>query len=436
MCCFSIHWAVIDCHRLIMSQLQHFELFPQLPYDIRAQIWKTAFGPRMVELIEENEEDDKGNDDEDSEWNDFETIFETLSQQAARQAREEQLALYDVIEGDNRATGWRKRQTQLEEFGFSSIHPAPTLRRVTWQVMDDETREGRFCSRTKTTALLFVCKESRDLLKSLGYDFAFATRTRPATIWFNFKSDFLCLVWRWWDNDSLTSETIDGGGWNIGQILPRDRRRLQKLALDWCSLSERESALVKGVKMFGQLKELVLFTGDMRNWGLELHSDNEWEIEDEDFEFIPGVGYEFLGSCQCLCHNSGFVVEDEVRPSVESEALAERLVKERDQDVAQGKEYWSVPTVRVVGIVMLEQKRLAIRQRKEWLDREDKKATYMTKTAIGPDALLWDKPEPIEGTDHRPPSPWSVQWADDIEARNEIAWNTEWETRGPCRCYL
>ncbi|TAQ87202.1 hypothetical protein B7494_g4447 [Chlorociboria aeruginascens] len=241
-----------------MSPLTSFTIFMQLPLDIRVVIWRLAMPRnRIVRLYEEIEVED-----DDATW--FETGTSRDSTVYSNEYLDRVLSTYRRF--SNRG------QTQLEAYNFTSTTPRPSLltddqleqaSKLEWET----TRQGRWRSSSPIPVLLYVCRESRDLLQAYGYKIAFSTRTAKAQTWFNFSEDYLYLLSG--DIDSLDiSVTLDGGYWNIGQLCSEDLGLVKRLALsldrasDYRGSRSFPTSLYHAVQIFGNLEELLLVCRD------------------------------------------------------------------------------------------------------------------------------------------------------------------------------
>jgi hypothetical protein len=236
----------------IKYQPSEFTLFPQLPLDLRVYIWRMAADfERVVRVCE------------DIEWPDTDTKADSSEDEEDENGHS--IAILDG-ELSRRAYFNNSGQRQLENYGFTSSRPAPELLTIPQlehraKHLWETTRVGTFYCPDPLPVLLHVCRESRQLLQSYGYKLAFSTRTAPAGTWFNFSSDILHLYEH--DEDEETSQTLDGGMWNLGQFSRDDLCRLKKLSLsmnsfDYAYGGRVPNALYKAVQLCGNLQELLI----------------------------------------------------------------------------------------------------------------------------------------------------------------------------------
>lgn len=244
--------GVLIQSRPIKQQLSTFTLFPQLPLDLRVYIWRMAVDfERVVWIYEEIEWPDSDSEDDNSEDEEDEN-----SRSIAALDRELSCRKYFSNDG----------QSQLDDYGFTSSRPAPELQTIPQlehaaKQLWETTRAGTFYNAGPLPVLLHVCRESRQLLQSYGYELAFSTRTAPAVTWFNFLSDILHLYEHYEDEEA--SRTLDGGMWNIGQFSRDDLYRLRKLSLsmnsfDYVYGGKVPATLHKAVQLCGNLEELLI----------------------------------------------------------------------------------------------------------------------------------------------------------------------------------
>lgn len=95
-------------------------------------------------------------------------------------------------------------------------------------------------------------------MQRAGYELAFRHRTSGPRTWFNFGHDILYLAHDLSDDSgAYPSESLDEGSWNIGQLLPDDLMRVQKLALGEV-VAIADDGLSHAIRLFGNLKEVLL----------------------------------------------------------------------------------------------------------------------------------------------------------------------------------
>lgn len=232
-----------------MTHLTSFPLFPQLPPELRLQIFQTARPPPRVIHIYEIEDDSDESSESGSDNGSGSSIAST-STIVRRINRSLRLR--------NRSFGRPKIQRQLEYFGFTSSHPQPPLELFVkldnYESNHDAFREGSFNTATPAPSLLHTSTEARHAFELLGYRHLFGTRTCQAHIYFNPALD--CLYLQIGDHKSIT---LDHGGWNIGQIPAAERSVVRYLALDNSPEDHFDGESWKwAVSLFGNLEELYI----------------------------------------------------------------------------------------------------------------------------------------------------------------------------------
>ena len=260
----------------IKRLLKEFTLFPKLPLDLRVYIWRmTVNFERVVHVYEDIEEPDSDSDetDSDEDGDEDEDLFSNTSPEEVK----------------NRGFWSNHGQKQLEAYGFTSSRPKPELpndiqQTHTAKLLWETTRVGEFCSTGPMPVLLHVCRESRQLLQSYGYELTFSTRTAPARTWFNLQSDILHL--REGSVPEYSSPILDGGMWNLGQFSRQDLDRVRKLSLslntfDYWYGGTVPVALHKAVQMCGNLKELLIVEIDLDR-GEEHSRSAYWDAQGDE----------------------------------------------------------------------------------------------------------------------------------------------------------
>ena len=240
----------------IKHSLKEFTLFPSLPLDLRVYIWRMSVNfERVCHVCEIIEEPDSDAEDAESVENEDVGAFWNAEP--------------ETVAG--RGFWSNHGQNQLEDYNFTSSHPKPELpndiqQRHAAMLFLETTRVGKFCCCSPMPVLLHVCRESRQLLQSYGYQLAFSTRTAPAMTWFNFESDILHLCEKL--DSQYASPRLDGGMWNLGQFSWQDLGRVRRLSLtlntfDYWYGGKVPVALHKVIQMCGSLKELLIVEKDV-----------------------------------------------------------------------------------------------------------------------------------------------------------------------------
>ncbi|KAJ3549227.1 hypothetical protein NM208_g618 [Fusarium decemcellulare] len=311
-----------------MMPTSHFHRFPDLPYDIRRQIYAIATPPRLVYIKEGFPISD--------EWIEkWETRdYDWMSGKGLSYAQFEdelkggplrcKLKLHpDLVYF---AHHWRNqlpwstihRQTQLEDYGFTSKQPkyqpwTPTADTpeipIHWltsrpELAHELARESWLHSQAPIPVFLHVCVESRQALIRWGYELAFRTRSYGPRTWFHFGRDILQVPKMETDHleNEASAKILSGCSWDIGQFDPACLQRVRRLVLSTCAPPNDDAAEFVGViSLFPNLKDLFLEEwraeelatwfneGDARlnAWSVN-HSDQaEDALHREPLSFVP-----------------------------------------------------------------------------------------------------------------------------------------------------
>jgi hypothetical protein len=434
----------------IKHKLTTFTLFSKLPLDLRVYIWRTAVNfERVVRVYEEIEYPDSSSDSDHSEDED------------------ENVRSIRVIDKELKRREYfsNQGQNQLEDHGFTSSLPKPELptnsqlqqrTMLVWET----TRVGNFYSPDPIPVLLHVCHESRELLLSYGYKLAFATRTSPGGIWFNFLSDILHLYEL--SEPEEASPTLDGGMWNIGQFGRDDLDCLQKLSLsvnfDYTYGGTVPIALHKAVQLCGNLKELLIVefhSHDMeRKNGYWYHcNDEEIAVVDLEVEEFWGHQPEWYPRPRHLWHDHYYSQRRFQRDFEPQNSSYADIAKEVEAQIRYhapcfpDRKEWTTPKVRFVmfmarnGLGRFMTSREAYGRHIDnmyWKGVSERRKSYRPPSPIdlsdGMDVLrdLWSYDEnPLARTDHcwykqareaihsvrGWPSPFTMEWIEASEAR-------------------
>ncbi|KAK2758230.1 hypothetical protein FQN54_004074 [Arachnomyces sp. PD_36] len=220
--------------------VQKFHLFPKLPPEIRIHIYLLATPPRIVHVQEETED-----------WELFEERFSTTPVQFKLHPSIAYFA-HNWTKHFKGLAPWRPSaepfsgQTTLEAHGFVTSKPkyqpwepsaeVPEIPlnwlgenrnlKMAWAM----TRQNELYSHEPIPALLHVCVESRAFLMNIGYQLAFGTRTSVPMTWFHFGRDTL-HVDHFDYHDYEDRFLLGGSRWHIGQFMPEDLKRVQRLSL-------------------------------------------------------------------------------------------------------------------------------------------------------------------------------------------------------------
>ncbi|KAK4206684.1 hypothetical protein QBC37DRAFT_117625 [Rhypophila decipiens] len=188
------------------QQLTEFHLFPQLPAELRLQIYSLAIEPRIVHLKEHKRET-------------FAEFKKRLEAQTVPTKLDPSLRYFahnwgyfqyeDILLPQPEFKDIRTllvaveyEQTTLEEYGLTSSRPDP--QDLTWKdypqlpaldrlwLLEQPYlawwfwHESELYSKAPIPVLLHVCRESRYELMKLGYRKAFGNRTHEPMTWFHF----------------------------------------------------------------------------------------------------------------------------------------------------------------------------------------------------------------------------------------------------------
>ena len=240
-----------------------FHFFGKLPWELRALIWAHSLDPERIVPVSTDTHDREIDPDDYSEDNDKHAV----DMREIDRELNNTYGDWDTFLARERTYGLQ----QLESFGFTSSKAQPRLRTAgeaevlahrKW-VEATVTEVNPGCP---VPAALHVCRESRSLMVSWGFELAFSTYEHPAKTWFNFNTDTLYLEYT---NIGITDtsdlEVLDGGASKMGQCPPRDLERVKKLALriwDYDYGGHLPTEVHEIVQQFGNLKELLIVDSD------------------------------------------------------------------------------------------------------------------------------------------------------------------------------
>jgi hypothetical protein len=449
-----------------MRPLQSFELFPELPSEIRELIWQAALPSTRVVPIELHpiepedefdereqllyEEDLYGTNVENEDTRsvpekDMRLLVHRTSQDLDRVVkRQSQLLKYGFTSSKPapnishasfhdlaayRGFGeyepnpkpasrdvrlllhirdyfhmWRQdlNQAQLHRYGFKTSRPRPTIRHVSHQELYSAQEPIQFYSTTPLPALLHVCRESRQQAIRSGYVLAFSTRWAPAQTWFNLKTDFLYLN---------SYEYME----NRPEFHELDRQRISRLALDFYRGDfpgrELHGDEFPPVKYFGNLEELVIIMRDT-----DPNPDDDCLLVDCTIaEVLEGT------SSWCPYNIESRQVKSYTEAHPNGPSFYDRLIgnleayitRQLESLIQQGKPGFKIPKIRFVNLTDAQGKR----------DLEAIRAQYWGKREELPSKGDWErfmKEDMDARMVARPPSPFDIQYADDLEVDYEI----------------
>ncbi|VUC27801.1 unnamed protein product [Clonostachys rosea] len=296
-----------------------FSKFPDLPYDLRHQIYLLATPPRLVYILESFPVEDEPSDTDEDEaltWMDDEPeaatrAFLDFENRLRHGPLHFNLRLHpDLVYF---AENWRERipqslftptQSTLEEHGFTSSKAlyepwtaTPKTPRICIDRLREEprlafelARETWFYSETPIPAFLHVCRESREILRRWGYRLAFGTRSHAPRTWFHFERDILYAPQVPDDLEDHSPEhfssALCAGKWSFGQldlaslqsvtrlVLPAVRVAPSELEHDDSTLHE----ITALVKLFPNMRELYLEDWDETNVAEFFFGTAWWKI--------------------------------------------------------------------------------------------------------------------------------------------------------------
>ncbi|KAM7186423.1 hypothetical protein V8F33_011816 [Rhypophila sp. PSN 637] len=225
------------------QKLMEFHLFPQLPAELRLEIYKRAIEPRIKLAIPPKFDPSLAYFAYN--WGYFMDDAELLPQPEFQDIRR-------LITADQY---W---QLPLERYGFTSSRPNP---QGPWNDGDRSTptldplwllkqpyvawwfwHESELYSKAPIPVLLHVCRESRYELMKLGYRKAFGNRTHEPMTWFHFDKAVLNLERHHEANLELHEEPrlLCQTHYNVGAIHSDDLLRVRRLALEDPDKSDRD----------------------------------------------------------------------------------------------------------------------------------------------------------------------------------------------------
>lgn len=276
-----------------------FHPFLRLPLEIREMIYTTSISPRVVH-VQEKAECPGG----------FlrrfrSTVFPHGFQLDAAIA--------------HFSAGWAAHlppsldsQSSLESYGFTNSKPAlqpwtPTedcpeipLRWLSDnpEIAYDFLRRSELFSKAPLPALLHTCREARAVMQDRGYELTFGTRTGAAMTWFNYKIDTLYMKELPGASPQCHS-LMSGHFWEIGQFMPRDLLRLERLALSGATLVP--------VGCHHEIAQFCIFLNTMKN--LKELRIVEWAPE--NFQKTPESTTNPFFDCGANCEDHGNEAEDD-----------------------------------------------------------------------------------------------------------------------------
>lgn len=254
------------------TSLHAFTLFPDLPLDIRLMIWEAAIPPSQILLVEvdvpEEVDEDEETESAEEKLDKYEMVITAIDSELNERLDELDFYIKDHL-----------GQTQLEAYGFTCSRAQPVMQNKTQlQETHHRTRvaaknEGSVRIRGRNNevpALLQLCSESRNFLRSSGYGLAFSTYTSPARFWVNFKNDVFVVTESaqyYYENNH---RILDGGTFNLGQCPPLQLGQVRRVAVTYNPFYNLQipfgevmpDEFHELVQLFGNLEELLFIDGD------------------------------------------------------------------------------------------------------------------------------------------------------------------------------
>ncbi|KAM5341289.1 hypothetical protein ACJ41O_014320 [Fusarium nematophilum] len=262
---------------------RHFQRFPDLPYDIRRQIYVLATPPRVVYIQEGFPDKVEPSDSDYWDLDEKGLAFEAFERQLESGQLRFNLKLHPDLAYF--AHNWRDelpwdtlqhRQTRLEEYGFTSNKtvyepwadtPETPRIPVGWltehpALAFELARQSWLYSKAPIPAFLHVCKESREALTRWGYQLAFGTRSHAPRSWFHFERDILYVPLATFDLPYSADDyksLLSGCWWDIGQLDLASLYRVKRLLLsDGRPPYDISDQLASVITIFPNLTELLL----------------------------------------------------------------------------------------------------------------------------------------------------------------------------------
>ncbi|KAI0451477.1 hypothetical protein F5B21DRAFT_528015 [Xylaria acuta] len=430
-----------------------FRQFAFLPFELRCMIYLFASPPRFVHVKEHHEDREA-----------FDERFRTTIVQ---------LKLHPSIAYF--ARNWRERipwapaawrpyyqhhQLTLETYGLNCPRPkhqpwestkeVPGIPHhfllenpeVTWEFC----RSGSFYSAAPIPTLLHVSRESRQVLIDYGYELAFRTRTCGPQVWFNFKTDILYIGRfgpRDWDDRSFHSLLSGNETWDIGQFEPLELNKVRRLALNSSGYVVSPSCPngveeISGIlELFTNIEELFLEEPGMGelsykySWNEPLDDSKLWSytpvvevdvlssaLEHGNMVFSTGPDHRDLKAYkeENMGDGSGFFAD--VAHGFEKKLTSRRDELVRRKSLAQ----WRIPKVNIVYIGYPSMCRRLFKWRLDSWNRFRALKEQQSRSKAAEEAQRSiDVPKrPIYHHENSPPSPFTEQFQDDMEALEEI----------------
>ncbi|KAJ2990210.1 hypothetical protein NUW58_g3066 [Xylaria curta] len=415
-----------------------FHCFNFLPFELRHMIYLFATPPRFVHVREQTEDRDE-----------FDERFKTTPVQ---------LKLHPSIayfarnwRGRMRGT-WRTRRQQYQQLTFDTYGlSVPRTKHQPWEpttevpdishhflsenpeIAWEFVRSGLFFSTAPIPALLHATRESRQALIADGYGLAFRTRTCGPQTWFNFKTDILYLSRFYSDWDSFHFWLSGNTLWDIGQFDPQDLKRVRRLALESAahvvspSYRDGEQEISSILELFNGVDEL--FLEEIGLEGLTSNGDNNqlWSytpvlevdvlsVTYESDNMICSAGYNHRDLRAYKEENMG----DGTRFFVDAaRRFEERITLRRDELVQRGSvSPWKIPEISIVFIGSPYMCEKLLRWRWDAWNRFEalKEDKARTKAAEEAKRSIDVPKRHIYPTEGLPPSPFSEQFQDDMDA--------------------
>ncbi|OTA53197.1 hypothetical protein K449DRAFT_222808 [Hypoxylon sp. EC38] len=281
-----------------------FHFFNCLPPEIRREIYILATPPRVVTVEEDGYESE--------EWHiKYEEFKERCRTTLVHFELHPDITYFAHNWAPRIGSSLRSHtQRNLEAYGFTSTAnryqpwvPTEDVPEISslWLADNpkhawDMTRGAYLSSRAPIPPFLHVCNESRETLKSYGYQLAFGTRTHEPRTWFHFERDTLYINY----HPSVEPQLLSGTGWDVGLFRPADLFRVKRLALGDGSWVGAHAEISKLLRLIPNLEDLFLVQLDAYNIATYLYNDTH-EPKDhyvclrvDEADIIPSVASAYL----------------------------------------------------------------------------------------------------------------------------------------------
>ncbi|KAF5023221.1 hypothetical protein F66182_4729 [Fusarium sp. NRRL 66182] len=392
--------------------LTEFQLFPNLPVELRREIYLLATPPRFVCLEEHTEG--------------YRAFRRRLRDPSNQVTLDPSLAYFSCYWRQD--IKWRYPCHYFERAGV--VEPwelSPSIPNICHHCLRDNPndawrfmRESYLYSEAPIPALLHTCSESRDELLRKGYQLAFRTRSYGPRTWFNYDRDILFL--RRTPEEYETS-FITCCRWSFDQLHPDDMQRVRRLALEEshtelghlhpgdANFKSCWWSLVSPIKLFRNIDELFL-EGCHGSRVIQMdqvyatkHLQAGTDIAQSDI-LLGAFPQESIYFCGSFLRHELFVngLKREIG-NIEHvlSYLEANLTEYRARDVSNGSidpaSCWKIPKIKPIYLMSpeaqkwLESKRMKAllrlhEERKKWADvikaRKARRERHLTESQQGP----------------------------------------------------